>query len=770
MDKGKQDCHFFLHGSCRNGSSCPFRHSEGARNTEEICQSYAQTGACPLDDCGKRHTGAVGKGTKHPAEIPCRNEENGGVCTRPDCIFKHSKPHGGAVAGGPSTKPSSIRPPRPSSGLNANAKAFVPQTQPSVAVNSTFRAKSGPAAMATRPQPRHSQSMQWTAALASASTGKPPRPAQQQQLQTQQQQQRPGPNTGTNTAAKPAFQATRAFSSAFKSQHGQQGSAFSGHISKAFNTGATSSAFASQGSFASALRSSPSASNDVDMEVDAATAPKPSTASFSTKSAFGTELSSMGSAFASKPAAASNQEPVRSDQKQNLRARLQKAKNEEAQLAKPKAAPGMNPTNAIATAKPDFRGKAPEHRKVMTIYDILGISKAAPKVPTPKPRPAGATRQTALLAPPTPPTPPAPPAPTAPTAPTAVQTGTNCSAFNPPSQKFDVGAIANSHRTNEALDSADRSASNSPVSKVCYASEFASYVVGDVDTPSPSPADATGKQAALDSSEIESTHETPVTAKAAESISLHSSGQPTDGIEQILGPAHMAEQIPGPESGPAEAVISTTSQPLVQPAPEQKEKPAKKKEKKAANATVASKESTMNKPEAAAVSVPKVRSFQEIMEMKRRKKAEAAAKEAAAGFSPIVSESDAEMASAVQSTASTPKPSPLISQVQAQPKEKEETEVALGKRVLADDGDDAASDASESKRAKPSTPITHKITKPAEPSVPNYVAMFEKEMADLDMALDLSGPLANTPAGDKISKAELEDSYMDADFEQFLSS
>lgn len=87
--KSKVDCHFFLTGTCRNGANCPFRHSEGARNTTDICPAYSQTGQCPEDDCGKRHTTAEKSTRQPPSEVPCRNEENGGVCKRPGCIFKH---------------------------------------------------------------------------------------------------------------------------------------------------------------------------------------------------------------------------------------------------------------------------------------------------------------------------------------------------------------------------------------------------------------------------------------------------------------------------------------------------------------------------------------------------------------------------------------------------------------------------------------------------------------------------------------------------------
>ncbi|KAJ2885891.1 hypothetical protein FB639_001679 [Coemansia asiatica] len=115
--------------TCLKGDKCQFRHSEGARQTTDICPAFKETGQCPEKDCGRRHTvEQIARTTKGPAEIPCRNEENGGVCTRSDCIFKHSRRANPPTIAG-------TRPPRPSSTtssdsasnrLNAGAKAFVP--------------------------------------------------------------------------------------------------------------------------------------------------------------------------------------------------------------------------------------------------------------------------------------------------------------------------------------------------------------------------------------------------------------------------------------------------------------------------------------------------------------------------------------------------------------------------------------------------------------------------------------------------------------------
>ncbi|KAJ2056130.1 hypothetical protein GGI17_006342 [Coemansia sp. S146] len=152
----KVDCHFFLTSSCRNGDQCPFRHSEAAKGTEEICSDYAQTGQCPASDCGKRHTEVSSRSTKPPSEVACRNEENGGTCTRSGCIFKHVR----------ATQPG---------GLNVAAKAFVPQgrpTRPMRPVTKEWTPAGNasmewtPAGKAARPPVKQHANMEWTPATA----------------------------------------------------------------------------------------------------------------------------------------------------------------------------------------------------------------------------------------------------------------------------------------------------------------------------------------------------------------------------------------------------------------------------------------------------------------------------------------------------------------------------------------------------------------------------------------------------------------------------
>ncbi|KAJ1939381.1 hypothetical protein FBU59_004144 [Linderina macrospora] len=71
----------------------------------------------------------------------------------------------------------------------------------------------------------------------------------------------------------------------------------------------------------------------------------------------------------------------------------------------------------------------------------------------------------------------------------------------------------------------------------------------------------------------------------------------------------------------------------------------------------------------------------------------------------------------------------------------------------------------ETKRTK----LTHTKVKTPRREVPNYVAMFEREMADIDMA-DLSGPLSSSSSNDRILSADLTGYHMEASLDQLLNS
>ncbi|KAJ2046299.1 hypothetical protein H4S04_005126 [Coemansia sp. S16] len=146
-------------------------------------------------------------------------------------------------------------------------------------------------------------------------------------------------------------------------------------------------------------------------------------------------------------------------------------------------------------------------------------------------------------------------------------------------------------------------------------------------------------------------------------------------------------------------------------------------------------------------SLPKMLTFDEIMERKRRKQAEAAASNGVALPPPTVVTA-AEPVAEVEPVVEV-KPAPVSGQALA------------GKRRIVIDEDDVESDASEGKRARPEPP-----TQPKTLVIPDYVAMFEQELADLSS--DLDGPLENMPAGDLVSRATLSNTFVDQDIDQLL--
>ncbi|KAJ2652775.1 hypothetical protein IWW40_000888 [Coemansia sp. RSA 1250] len=163
MAKSTVDCHFFLTGTCRNGDNCPFRHSEGARNTQEICDEFAQYGGCSQEDCGKRHA-EMKKAVLPPSEVPCRNEENGGTCTRPNCIFKHSKPQTALNAGAKAFVPGARRPPAHSL-LNPGSKNMEWTVDSTATLPNTFGNKEWTPS-STNNQPKTFGNKEWTPASA----------------------------------------------------------------------------------------------------------------------------------------------------------------------------------------------------------------------------------------------------------------------------------------------------------------------------------------------------------------------------------------------------------------------------------------------------------------------------------------------------------------------------------------------------------------------------------------------------------------------------
>jgi len=68
MDRPKlQDCKFFLEGSCKKGFSCPFRHSEEAKNTNKPCFKWLKQ-QCASESCPYRHEALHAEGSQQQAK------------------------------------------------------------------------------------------------------------------------------------------------------------------------------------------------------------------------------------------------------------------------------------------------------------------------------------------------------------------------------------------------------------------------------------------------------------------------------------------------------------------------------------------------------------------------------------------------------------------------------------------------------------------------------------------------------------------------------
>ncbi|KAI9501553.1 hypothetical protein BX070DRAFT_228041 [Coemansia spiralis] len=657
MAPAKVDCHFFMTSSCRNGDACPFRHSAGARESQQVCPAFVQSGECPEEDCGMKHVDKVAARTttKPPGEVPCRNEENGGVCTRPNCIFKHTKPRGGTqntaqiLAEQPPVRPAF----RPSwnavsaanNALNAGAKVFMPkakqqskplvQQQPQQSKGSTAFKPFG--------------NMEWT----------------------------PSASKDSNTGKSSSTQAANT-----TPQHP--------HTNK--------SAF-SHGIFAVSADES-SDGMDIDTTPGSKTPRKDS---------------ATGTPFI----------------QQNI-------KQEAAELA-----------------------------PIPTIYDILGISedKQSP-VPSKygkhgrKAKQCVNTSQYSDIA--------AEPE-------KSVNTSSASSRAIDDMQYMDMqlnNLEPATHNYSNTITA--RSQSNSPASRVCYASDFVMDTADEKTSDSkPSYSVNPSTSAHVDGTVTESLDIEDITGNNIKrSLSSAEIIKPTHIVTPSAEAEHKSDldQSKKPTTPLLSEALEPEQEPLIQiiPQPENKRDASKKATKPKAKATAkdASKEREL----------PKVLSFQEIMERKRRKRAEseAAASATATNATTATTTATATTASRDKQTAGfTMLSSPATSET--------------NKRRVIIDEDDIESDTSDGKRIKPTSraaaPLQNKeqlhdgqtnraqstTASVGTPSkIKNYVAMFEKELEDL--SLDLSGPLENTPSTDKISRANISETYIDTDIQQLLDN
>ena len=83
MSKTGEDCYFFIHGSCRNGDNCLFRHSKESLLTQDICKEWI-AGKCVGVLCPKRHP-------QISATPVCKFENSPTGCLNGNCTYRHLK-------------------------------------------------------------------------------------------------------------------------------------------------------------------------------------------------------------------------------------------------------------------------------------------------------------------------------------------------------------------------------------------------------------------------------------------------------------------------------------------------------------------------------------------------------------------------------------------------------------------------------------------------------------------------------------------------------
>ncbi|KAJ2742122.1 hypothetical protein GGI20_004712 [Coemansia sp. BCRC 34301] len=613
MSSSKVDCHFFLTSSCRNGDQCPFRHSEGARNTEETCSDYAQTGKCAAADCGKRHTEVAARTTKPPSEVMCRNEENGGTCTRAGCKFKH------------------LRSILPSGGLNAGAKVFVPRPTRPTRPERPAAMEWTPGSKASRPPTRSHANMEWTPAMATtapASSKPPPMPgAAGLWLQAGQQRVVGRPRVAASTMARPQrpFAASAFVAGRPRQPPPPQVVALSDN---------------SQGM-------------DVDME--------------------------------------SSDEPL--------------------EVAQPKTSrqvrPAVKESSLVASSIP-------------TIYDILGIPEQTPVVADRSAKDRRTTQRarastTSLI-----------PSVTFSPTPSAL-IATHAPIFTPQKASVvpDVTLICDSIQPihTSGIEPAPRVESHaaSSVTATVHMHVPAPKIVVETSKPAEEEVAVSSNErnplramASLDDLEVSEEDDSKGECKTVLG-NLQPTSSPLAPPSQTLASAHVLA-VPEAKAEIAQSMIVVKSR--IVPPPR-------------AAKTSSPRLGMAADPVVSASPVPKILSFQEIMERKRRKQVEAN----------NVEEVKSPVAEAQ---------SPVVGAAHA----------LAGKRRIIVDEDDVESDASDGKRARPEPPVVQQPL--VSEAIPDYVAMFERELEDLTAGLD--GPLENTPAGDMISRATLASSpFLDQD-------
>ncbi|XP_078346365.1 uncharacterized protein LOC144631719 isoform X1 [Oculina patagonica] len=87
MTSQGDDCYFFYYSTCAKGDECPFRHEPAALRNEFTCEQW-EKGRCTKPVCNFRHMVIE----KHRSQTPCYWESQPTGCLKPFCPFLHTKP------------------------------------------------------------------------------------------------------------------------------------------------------------------------------------------------------------------------------------------------------------------------------------------------------------------------------------------------------------------------------------------------------------------------------------------------------------------------------------------------------------------------------------------------------------------------------------------------------------------------------------------------------------------------------------------------------
>lgn len=114
-----RDFLLFLNCFCSSriqGASCPYRHEAAALGHEQICVDW-KMGQCFEVTCPNRHMVIE----KERNQIQCYWENKPNGCTKPHCVFKHTKPQNIAE-----NNDDSVLPPSPMAIDNSNINLVAP--------------------------------------------------------------------------------------------------------------------------------------------------------------------------------------------------------------------------------------------------------------------------------------------------------------------------------------------------------------------------------------------------------------------------------------------------------------------------------------------------------------------------------------------------------------------------------------------------------------------------------------------------------------------